>query len=421
LIELVVALSAGIAVAGAAYILSKASLNAFEAEARMSQAQFSATMGLNRLANDIQRAGFMSNPNAQATSQDGNSPLVCGSTTNFQKIRAVQIFKGADAATAGIVPTHATNAIARAQLATYNGKAPDRLRLVGDYASTELFEFRTVQGTAVSLTLNDGPMQRTLVAAKNGAPGPDKMFRKGRYVRMIDSHGKESYSIISDFVCSPDCTAANVTSMTVTLVAAPNSNGMVCGDWVSGGYINPVNIIEYWVGVPTTADQLAQANLNLISAQAPTITGDGNRTELVRSELMDDGSGTGALKYANDTADPTYAASEIAAEYTVDFNIAATIRTNLNAVPVTLARLDGDTEPTTSFNNANLTSQEYVGLGVRLSTRTRAPDRDSPVASNLKARFDVFAGVTPAPATRWARVRTFTQEVNLPNLEGIKW
>jgi hypothetical protein len=67
-------------------------------------------------------------------------------------------------------------------------------------------------------------------------------------------------------------------------------------------------------------------------------------------------------------------------------------------------------------------AERYAGLTVQLTTRTRVPDREAP-AANPTGRFAVCDGAgcaAPAPPQlRFARVRTLTREVNLPNLAGV--
>src|SRR5258708_22540929 len=116
--------------------------------------------------------------------------------------------------------------------------------------------------------------------------------------------------------------------------------------------------------------------MDLLTAQAAPQTGDANRTELLRSEVVENPGGTGFV-YMSDPNDATFPATEVVAEYAIDLNVSATIRTNPNSTPVTLQRLDGDNATDDSgFTGANTNSEEYMSLGVRLSTRARAPDRD---------------------------------------------
>src|SRR5277367_5834742 len=71
LIEVLVALSAGVLVSMAAFMLSKDATRFFQHEARVSTAQIALTLAMNRLSGDIQRAGFLSTANVQL------DPSVC--------------------------------------------------------------------------------------------------------------------------------------------------------------------------------------------------------------------------------------------------------------------------------------------------------------------------------------------------------
>jgi hypothetical protein len=405
LVELVVALSAGIAVAGAAYMLSKASLGVFEAEARLSQAQFGATMGMNRLISDVQRAGFMANPNFVA--EPGKA---CGQHTNFASITAVRIFPGGSSV--------------RAPVSVANGLSPDRIRLVGNFVSTEQFEFRTIQGNQVYMTMRDGAMQRTLQANSNGGPSLAELFRPARYVRLVDSHGKETYSTILSVSCGGPCDNPNIIDMTITLASLPATDGMVCGDWVSGGLINPVNIIDYFIGNPDqTVDGISNAAKDLVTPQTndPQMaaiiaqTGDLYRTELIRTEMFDV---NGNVKTIVPPPPGLPSPGEVVAEYAVDLKFSAVVRTA--GTNPTLTRLDGDSAAD-SATIAGTPAQQFVGLNIRLATRTRAPDRSISLSTNPRSRFDVFGGNPAGTADHFARVRTLTEEVALPNLGGLIW
>ena len=122
LVELMVALAAGIAVAGAAYLLSKSSMEVFNQEARLSSAQFAATMGMNRMVADLQRAGFQMSPNIQA-----DVAKRCGdaaSTVPHANLKAIQILRGRSAA-------WATGDVQAAMTAA--GVNPDVIRIAGNF------------------------------------------------------------------------------------------------------------------------------------------------------------------------------------------------------------------------------------------------------------------------------------------------
>src|SRR5262245_43117289 len=91
LIELVIALTAGLMVSAAAFVLARQATTFFRSEASVSSAQFSSMLGLTRLGADLRRAGFMASPNAQF------DPRRCGNMggwpaglSQFAAIRIVQ-------------------------------------------------------------------------------------------------------------------------------------------------------------------------------------------------------------------------------------------------------------------------------------------------------------------------------------------
>ena len=71
LIELVVALSAGLMVSMSALLLSRNATKFFQNEARISATQLAATLGMNRLTQDLQRAAFLS------TRSNANDRALC--------------------------------------------------------------------------------------------------------------------------------------------------------------------------------------------------------------------------------------------------------------------------------------------------------------------------------------------------------
>ncbi|MFO0617737.1 MAG: prepilin-type N-terminal cleavage/methylation domain-containing protein [Polyangiaceae bacterium] len=413
LIELIIALTTGIAVAGAAYILSKSSMGVFEAEARMSQAQFSATMAMNRLTSDIQRAGYMSNPNF--VKEPGRA---CGPTVNFPNVKAILVQPDASMPSA---PTSVDN-----------GLTPDRIRIMGNLSTTELFVFRTVQDRDVYLQMDEGAMQRTLAATNNGGPPLRELFTPGRYVRLIDKNGKETYAKIDQMVCNggtSPCDIAAITDVKITLDRNLPTN-VTCGAWVGGGLINPLSIVDYWIGKPTVVNHfITPATADMIAPDLANAaqSGDLNRTELVRTEMIDTGAGLAPFPPAYAGAPP---ASEVVAEYAVDFSIGVTARQLPGPPPEinpNLVRYDADLDAASINLLSQNDPQRIASVNVRISTRTRAPDREGPIVTNPRARFDVFGVHTgnvhggSGTSTHYARVRTLSQEIALPNLAGLTW
>ena len=124
MVELLVAVTAGLFVAVGAFSLAKQGSRFFQQEARIANAQFSAVLGFDRLRADIARAGFLTTPNIQA------DPFFCGDKTaaEIKTLAAVRIIKD--------TPTVVQDAV--------NELAPEQITLSGSYASAESFPVRTV-------------------------------------------------------------------------------------------------------------------------------------------------------------------------------------------------------------------------------------------------------------------------------------
>ncbi len=183
--------------------------------------------------------------------------------------------------------------------------------------------------------------------------------------------------------------------------------GIAFGDTGGGWFLSVVTRAQYsiqqLVGGPPPA-QLAQV-VTPPSPQQALVSGDANRTELVRTELD-----------ANNA--PIAASTELVAEYAVDLRFGITLGTLIS----------GDnyypTVTSFAFNVANVysiaaaTPQRVRAVQVRLATRARAPDRDTdlPVGPDgRRLRFLIDPTLEPA----YARVRTNYANVALPNQGGF--
>src|SRR5439155_25756652 len=95
LIELTVAMSAGLIVAMGAFLLARNASAFFQNEARIAGAQFAAMVGMNRLTSDIRRAAMGSTPNVSA------DPTICGNIATWpagmKQLQGVQIIQGGSA------------------------------------------------------------------------------------------------------------------------------------------------------------------------------------------------------------------------------------------------------------------------------------------------------------------------------------
>jgi prepilin-type N-terminal cleavage/methylation domain-containing protein len=443
LVELLVALAAGIAVATAAYTLSKTSMDVFNQETRISTAQFNGTIAMNRLLADIQRAGFMMSPNIE---NDPTRRCDPGAPT-WSNLRALQVLVPGQSTEISTGSTYTSRAGAQV---TGNGYAPKLIRMAGNYSTTELFRIRAVNGSSVGLQVLNGSFDRVWNAFSNeGGPSIQEIFGCdtaaptnciGRYVRLTDTRGKESFRRVEGVTVTLNG-SGNADRVDIQLDANPpgdESCGVAVSDGFSQGTINPISIIEYEiVSAPTTlggawgtADGLtavADEAIRPVATVATDPIGDLDRSELIRRELVSPDDST--LNVAFQTSAATTFASEVVAEFAVNLDVAARVRTSGTATAVTLAAYNfGD--DTFAIGGPNEAAPEsYVSMQVLLSVRTRAPDRDEaltcaapdpimcPGIGNVaRGRFDLFPG--GGPIRRFARVRTVVQEIGLPNIAG---
>lgn len=412
LIEIMVALSAGVLVSMAAFALSKNATTFFQHEARISTAQLSLTLGLNRLTADLQRASFLSTANAKV------DPMVCrGDWSTAQGLNSL----------AGVQIKPGTLAGAGTSQSGQNGLKPDQLIVGGSLDASEAFVVQCVlsQGSAPALQLQtaqyDGAMARL-----NASLGPGEslqsrlalIFAPGRFVQILDpSTGYKSYGVLGD---APNVTV-NAGVATVLLKSSPglpqkpNSFcGMVKPPACGGGQI--VSVV-YRAKYDVRSLQGSGTPYATLVAAPPGIgaaTGDTGRTELVRVEL--DASGA-----------EVQSSTELVAEYAVDLRFGLTVASRVQ---------ETDYNPTTStfkigdpaipgivddVATTTATPQLVRGVQVRLATRTRAPDRDTDVIPTNDKSNDgrLLRFLVPGAQPQYARVRTGYATVSLPNQGGF--
>ena len=201
--------------------------------------------------------------------------------------------------------------------------------------------------------------------------------------------------------------------------------GNLCGlkGNVTGAAINVVNLVQYDLRNLNNNSNLGGQN----QAYAPlygdpaTAAWDADRTELVRVEL--DTSGT-----------PIAGTEELIAEYAVDFELGITVVNGvvLNGTdPDLFAFAPGDAQienwagDSTLIGNPLQGPQRVRTVRLRLSVRSREPDRQAPIVgapTTLVApglyRIALGGNGTGAP---YARVRTLQAEVALHNQVGHLW
>ncbi len=407
LVELLIAVTAGLLVSGAAFILARNATRFFQHEARISSAQLSAVMGMERLLADIDRAAFLSTPNIHTNPKRCPQNVgVPNAAQGMTRLAGVSLENGGS--------VYGANPLAQS---VANGMSPDRITIGGSFDNNEAFPVSNVAPGAggnftIYLQREAHEMRRALAAGKDLA----KSFRAGRVLRFVDaSAAKEYYGIISGF---------DPLNMAVQVAASPlmpNKLGVqTCGLGLgsdTGGVVNPVSRVRY--EIRSLANHPTYKNL--VAAVSAEASGDAGRSELVRVELD-----------ANDGEMPD--SLELVAEYAVDLKFGLTVFAQGTIPPSELSACA--TLPGTDVYTCPIPMPPQVyaavagpvtggarpelirSIQVRLATRARAPDRDADLGAGpdgRKYRFKIDLPGTPVP--KFARMRTIYAEKYLRNQE----
>ncbi|KYF63804.1 PilW family protein [Sorangium cellulosum] len=411
LVELLVAMAAGLVVSLAAFLLSKNATRFFQNEARASASHLAATIGLNRLATDLQRAAYLSTGNIQSPNDNQRCGAPPITPTGLRLLAGVTIQRQ------GSVFLHPSEL----GQSIVNSMWPDAIIIGGSLNSTEVFESRVVNdnGSWYIRLLDSAATRRTIQRAQGGGQGLEDIFQGGRFLRISRPNQKHLYAVIDRmepgnlvFLKSPP----GVTTRDVE----PE-----CGLPLSGAHawVSVISRVRYDI---RSLVGKATSYSSLVTPITPALTGDNGRTELVRIELDDE-----------DQERPE--TLEVIAEYAVDlkFGISALqadtaqqkITPQITRYPIT-ATDNANVYTIAAANNQPLARPEDVrSVQIRLSTRTRAPDRDVgfPVGTDgRRLRFlipgivsgvNTLADTVPAGAPPvFARMRTLYADVALPNL-----
>ncbi|WP_437579468.1 PilW family protein [Sorangium sp. So ce887] len=426
LVELIVAMAAGLVVSLAAFLLSKNATRFFQNETRASASHLAATIGLNRLAADLQRAAYLSTPNILV------DPEVCqvpAAPLGLTRLAGISILRQGSTV---LNPTDLGQSVA-------NDMWPDSIVIGGSLSSTELFEFRNISDASgnliVELNPNSAAVQRTLARASGSGEGLLQIFAPNRILRvMVRGQTQFQYGVIA----SANVQGAPPTLIAITLKLAPGLPRLAglarCGvtpggNTGDGGWVNVVNRVRYEIRSLRTA---ATPYAPLVAPIAPAQTGDNGRTELVRVEL-------------DDEDQPISGTLELIAEYAVDLKFGISTAVEGGAPGVTNPTIQRF--PITATDNANvyeIAAEDHTLVGrrpqrvrsvqVRLSTRTRAPDRDVDLPGGpdgrrrrflipgIVAGVDSLSSTVPAGAPPvFARMRTLYADIALPNQAYVPW
>jgi prepilin-type N-terminal cleavage/methylation domain-containing protein len=441
LIELTVALVAGLIVAMGIVGLSRSATATFHEEVRTAAAEASLRTAIDRIRADLQRAGYMSTGNIQADTSIAKAPT---DPNNVQNI---------DPSMAGILQLAAIHLADKGSV-TQNflalsakqspAVAPDYIEIGGNMTTADQFEVAVVQPLSgncqrILLVPTSPAMYRLNAVGATAAPTelrnvfqPVPASLSTQFiVRLVDDAGHSQY-----LATCPELVTAGFTTLTgapqpypyvdidATHTPIRTAQGTQTVSSLNGyaagrAWINPVQIVRWEITGPGGTDAEPAQYVNALDnlPQQPT-TADPNKYDLMRTFV--DATGTLVAQ-----------TSEIVAEYAVDLDFAFTVDagTDIQNPSLTTYGFDSTFNNVWAKNVAQFPSptvgpQRIRAVRVRVATRAAQPDRTAnvPVVNNASEEFLYrYCVIAPCPTPadrvlRWARVRTMTSEVRLPNL-----
>lgn len=402
LVELMVAVTGGLFVTIAVFMLSKQATSLYQSEARVSNATLSSVVGFERLRTDIARAGFLASPNIR------RDPKLCGVVNPatwpalLGRMTALSIRRSATGA-----PLDLVNA---------NGVYPDEIVLAGDYVTTDQFPAAVVSddGTEITLQTKTAAMAR-LGFDPNGTAQAQRaaleaVFQPGRALRLVDQTGKIQFGKIDSVL-----DGAKIKLVSSPAIVRRETSPYKCGiaGQGAGTMVNPVNFIRYSIG--TLA---GTAGYSAVYDGGPAT--DVGRTDLIREELDVDGAVIAGTR-------------ELVAELAVDlaFGISG-VTLDPNGNPTAVQNIaPGDVPKWAGDDPAlwvgNTAPQLVRQVRARLSVRSREGDRPSGINASVTDggtptvaaglyRFGLTSGGAP-----FARVRTVQADIALRNQRDATW
>jgi Tfp pilus assembly protein PilW len=394
LVELMVAMVAGMFVAISVFTLAKHASGFSMRQSRIADATLESMIGFERLKADIARAGFLSTPNIV------RDPSVCSGST------AVPGYPAWLTRLASVYIENSPNASTES---TVNGITPRSIVLAGSYSSPDMFVARAITQDTPNLVY----LQRNTLGMANigytpvgGAAALARVFKTDRALRIVDDAGGVQFVRIAG--------VAEGNNPSITLAAAPavqfraDSDGR-CGVRGHGNdFVNAVDIVRYDLRNLNTT---AYASMSGMFRGGPSY--ETTRRELVRVEQDVTGSEIASTL-------------ELVAQYAVDLNFSLLVAANTAAsltrrADANVATYAGDVRGLTAGNGPQLIRAVHAWLSVR----SQEADRTTGLALTSTATGPNLLRISldPSSATRppFARVRTLQSTIPLPNQANATW
>jgi prepilin-type N-terminal cleavage/methylation domain-containing protein len=396
LVELMVAMVAGMFVAIAVFTLAKHASAFATRQARIADATLQSVVGFERLKADISRAGFLTSPNVV------KDPAMCRPSVDplypAGLARMASVF---------IEPVPTTQLSTES---TLNGLSPSRIVLAGSYSSPDVFVARSISQTdppVVFLSLTSLGMANIGYQPAMDAATLATVFPPNRALRILDDTGHVQFATISG--------VTGGANPSITLETEPNvqfralNTTSKCGiRGLGNDFVNVVNFVRYDI---RSLDDVAEAGLNAMYRGGPSY--ESTRRELVREEL-------------DVTGSPIAGTLELVAEYAVDLGFSLFVAPN-DSSPLTrvsgaaVAQYAGDPSGLSAGDGPQLIRAVHAWLSVR----SQEADRTSGLRLTTTAPGPnmLRISVNPTDATQppFARVRTLQSTIPLNNQARATW
>ena len=478
LIELMISLVAGLMVAMAVMGVSREATNTFHEEVRVSGAEMSIRIAMERLRMDLQRAAFMSTGNITgdpliaraANLASGTLPYLSNVVTGTPIVAPLTTLSGV------LIRPGGASVLTQVGTDTANGLVPDQIDIGGnlsssdEYVASVLWPTKGVvtgcpTGLAISLQMNS-PAAGRIVAAESLAgntgsalagifhPGPS--LSSQFLVRVTDQSGRYQYAVTAaggankgtTYYTAPAGTTPPVALIcldlkwSILMSSQTGGLGGVSGFGAGWVVVSPVEVVRWDIqtyAAATTAMNSAVGALAVPSttyAYAATAAVPTSEYVLTRSYV----------DFSSSAATPTDPLTmEIIAEYAVDMKFGMTIDHSALCTafpcPTAAPAYSGSASPLISIPAGdtvdmatyatyltpaapyavNFGPQRIRDVEVRLGVRSQFADRSLNIAPSDAGvggylyRYSLPGSGSGSTALNYARVRENTSQVNLPN------
>jgi prepilin-type N-terminal cleavage/methylation domain-containing protein len=386
LIELMIAMIAGLGTVMAAYYLGSVSARGLNRQVRITETQTAVRAAMEQLQRDIPRAGFLATADSNRVPDCGvaNSQLTPGIVTGDRLLGVSVTPNGSITASsvvsAALQPSGVPSGLTRA----------DSLVLLGNFETSDIYKLSSASSsTTLIFEANREGFRRSFVSVVQGVENFDttrfqQVFAIGKLVR-IDLNNYVFFRAVNSVNADPLYPSITLSSAIPTL----------CFRNVDKGLVAPLSMIRYQI--ESLSGNAAFTRVAVDSGKP----GSGSRVALVRSEL--------------NPSDGTVieGTPRMVLDYAVEFAVDG-------SAPGTTANTWASVTPTTTIPIDSVNDVwQLRSLRVTLSARSEdvdltnaGPDYRATSTSPLTS----FPVITFGTQLGRARVRSLRQDIALPNM-----